>query len=599
MKRFILGVISSLLLWFWALFAQNISPDGVKISVKDPVIMGEATNLKISIQKNWSTMTTYDGSILIMITEENWTTLKENEFTVPSNWIYSFLSSDLGEKEFQRWLEIKKEWRFYIEVRDLNNNEDQALWKQLITVIKKGEQDAIEHIDVFYPIPNVNLIGEKIEIIGECKKIPNSKATIYIDDKEVWVTNVASDWSINFAIWNITAWSHELLIEIPDLEWNIMWRSDKIFFTASAAWNSGIKSVIVNPEKWLMVWDMTNITAYTDDMIETVKLRLSDRPENDSIVMSKNWIGEFSQNVFLIGTWDINLSFDTSASNNTVNNSYENYKTIKVADVPSIYDTQIETSTEMKTANISWKVTDESIVSSYLINYRVEWSNQSWQDRSTVPSFKFRDVPYDTIINLNITPYRENSSKHWAASKTIQFVITKAEQNACWNWICDVWESYETCPQDCSPSCWNWICDAWESYETCPQDCEWEWKSIFTCPPQSVATHTEKIWNSYYLVRDKADMITKYIVYSSPYADWRDKVKVYETTDTSYEYPFDYNAKEDVFMYFWVIWICENWEELELTGATKVQVWPAENLFLLICLTLLIYSWIKLFRQTE
>ena len=128
MKRFILGVISSLLLWFWALFAQNISPDGVKISVKDPVIMGEATNLKISIQKNWSTMTTYDGSILIMITEENWTTLKENEFTVPSNWIYSFLSSDLGEKEFQRWLEIKKEWRFYIEVRDLNNNEDQKNW---------------------------------------------------------------------------------------------------------------------------------------------------------------------------------------------------------------------------------------------------------------------------------------------------------------------------------------------------------------------------------------------------------------------------------------------------------------------------------------
>ena len=122
---------------------------------------------------------------------------------------------------------------------------------------------------------------KKIEIIGECKKIPNSKATIYIDDKEVWVTNVASDWSINFAIWNITAWSHELLIEIPDLEWNIMWRSDKIFFTASAAWNSGIKSVIVNPEKWLMVWDMTNITAYTDDMIETVtaleKFKTQDR----------------------------------------------------------------------------------------------------------------------------------------------------------------------------------------------------------------------------------------------------------------------------------------------------------------------------------
>jgi hypothetical protein len=33
---------------------------------------------------------------------------------------------------------------------------------------------------------------------------------------------------------------------------------------------------------------MTNVTVYTDDMIESVKMRLSDRPENDSIIMSKN-----------------------------------------------------------------------------------------------------------------------------------------------------------------------------------------------------------------------------------------------------------------------------------------------------------------------
>ena len=57
--------------------------------------------------------------------------------------------------------------------------------------------------------------------------------------------------------------------------------------------------------------------------------------------------------------------------------------------------------------------------------------------------------------------------------------------------------------------------------------------------------------------------------------------------------------KENVFMYFRVIWVCENWEELELTGSTKVQVWPAENFFLLMCLTFLIYFWIKLFRETE
>jgi hypothetical protein len=110
---------------------------------------------------------------------------------------------------------------------------------------------------------------------------------------------------------------------------------------------------------------------------------------------------------------------------------------------------------------------------------------------------------------------------------------------------------------------------------------------------------TTKIWDSYYLIRDKAENVTKYIVYSSTSQDIKNRTKIYETSDTSYEYPFDYESKEDVYMYFWVVWICENWEEVELTWATKVQVWPAENFFLLVCLTLLIYAWIKLFRQTE
>jgi hypothetical protein len=44
----------------------------------------------------------------------------------------------------------------------------------------------------------------------------------------------------------------------------------------------------VDPPTGLMLNDMVNITAITDEMIESVKLKLSDRPINDSIVMSKN-----------------------------------------------------------------------------------------------------------------------------------------------------------------------------------------------------------------------------------------------------------------------------------------------------------------------
>ena len=563
MKKFICGWLTVLWLLFSISFAQNISPDSAEISVKDPIIQWESANIKVTILKNWSKMTTYNGS-------------------VPSRWMYTFLPSDLWEKEFQRWLEIKKDGTFYIEIQDLNENEDKILWKQLIHVIKNNSTEDIKHIEIFYPIPNWNLIGEKIEIIASSPEIPNSEAIVYIDDKPAWTTKVNSDWSINYTLWNITEWQHSLLIEIPDLAWNIIWNSDKIFFTNSSTKTDWIKNISINPENGLMIWDMTNITLYTDDIIESVKMKLSDRSENDSMVMNKVWIWEFNQNVWLVGSWELSLSFELSSSNNSVNESFNNYKTITVSDIPNISDININTNIEEKSASISWNVSNESIVSSYLIDWRIEWSTLSWKDRSETTSFKFNDVPYDTIVNLNITPYRSNQSKHWAASKTIQFVISKKQE---------------------SDSCWNWICENWESHELCPQDCDGEWSTTViswpSCPPQHISAHTKKIWDSYYLIRDKIENVKKYVVYSSSTPDWKDKVKVYETTDTSYEYPFDHSSEEDVYMYFRIIWVCEDWEELELTWATKVQVWPAENFFLLMCLTLLIYAGIKLFRETE
>ena len=580
MKKFALWILASIWLWIWTIFAQSI-PDSVEISVKDPLIVWEATNLKITMMKNVSKMTTYNWTIRISVTDENGKILKNNEYTVPSQWMYKFLWSDLWEKEFQKWLEIKKEWTFYIEIQDLNEDDEKPIWKQLIHVIRNNWYNEIKNIEVFSPISNANLIGNKVDVIASASDIPNSQAYIYIDWKKVASANVLANWSINYTVWNVDPGQHTLLIEILDLDWNTIWKSENISFSVSSDWTEWIKNVVIEPEDWLTVWDMTTITVYTDELVESVKMSLSDRSDNESIVMNKKWAGQFIQNVFLVGSWEIFLSFNISSSNNTINKSYDNYTSISVSESPSISNVKIDTNAETKTADISREAPNNT-VSSYLINRRIEWSNTlSWKEWSEKNSFRFKDVPYDTIVNLNITPYWNNQSKHGAASKTIKFIISKDQKN----------------------TCWNWTCDNWESHELCPIDCEWEWWTTIilwpSCPAQSISTHTEKIWNSYYLVRDKAENVKKYIIYSSTSPDWKDKVKVYETTDTSYEYPFDHTSKEDIFMYFRVIWVCEDWEEIELTWATKVQVWPAENFFLLLCLTLLIYFWIKVFRHTE
>ena len=589
MKKFILWIIVSLGCFMsWIIFADNI-PDNVDIQVKDTLIQWEATNLTITMIKNGQTMTSYTGMIWIEITDENWNPLKEGEYTLPNIWWYEFLPTDLGSKEFQRWLEIKKEWTFYIKVSDFIDEVE--YWEVLINVISDKQNDWNHEFNILSPIQNSTINNDRVEIIANVADRNNSNISIYIDDKLIDTILSEPNWSISYTVTNITTWKHSLKLSALDFLWNILWTSEEINFTYSPQQIELYKSITVNPETWLMVWDIIDITIYTDETAEFVKIKLSDRSENDSIPLSKIWNGEFFTNTFLISSWITNISAEISAANNSISETYENIQSISVSDIPTITNCQVETDDINQKVTIYWD-TSSNISTSFLINYRIwDWEDyHEFNKQTDHKSFTFTDVPYDTNVYLNITPYFDNGKKHWAASETITFRITKPEENKCGNWIIDEWEDCNSCSIDLWDICSTTAID-YEPNDNTPQ--------THKCLVKNISTHTEKIWDSYYLIRDKVNNVSKYIVYSSTMPDWSDKVKIYETSDTSYEYPFDHTSEENKFMYFWIAWICDDWEELQLTWATKVQVWPAENFFLLLCLTFLIYFWIKLFRQTE
>lgn len=609
MKKFtVWTLLASLLsLCIWVTLAQNVFPDSAEITVKGTILEWEATNLWVTMMKNGSKMSNYNGTVRFSIEDENWLSLSSNEYTLPDNWLYEFLPQDLWSKEFQKWLEIKKEWIFYIIVEDLNDPDWKELWRQAVTVVKNSSPVWDVHINVFDPKVDDILEGDKVNILAEAPWLQNSQALIYIDNNAAIPANVDSSWIITHSINNVEVWNHTLKIEISNIDWTIIWTSDNISFTVQETNNVWIKNVTVEPEELLMVWDKTTITVYTDEIVESVKMKLSDRSdsENDGLIMTKDDLWVFSYNVYLLSTWSINISFETSSQNNSRKDLYENVKQFTVLDTPQISNVKVEKDEEKQTATVSWEILNWEPVLSYIVKYRA-WDKISWEEQTEKQTFTFTDVPYDQEINLNITPVRKNSlnmSTHWAASKTIQFIITKP--NKCWNWEQDEWEDCMTCPQDlwdqCEvvPTCWNWEKDEWEDCTNCPQDLWDQCKKEPRCTIQNISTRTVKVWDSYYLIWDKIENVSKYIVYSSTSEDGHDKVKVYETSDTSYEYPFDYKAEKEQFAYFWIVWICDDGEKLELWWATKVQVWPAENFFLLMSLTFLIYFWIKLFRQTE
>ena len=586
MKKAVLGMLVSLWLSFWFIFA-NILPDSAEIWIKDQIIQWEAANLTITVMKDWSKMSSYTGTVFMMLTEQDWWFLSPNEYTLPNLWIYTFLESDLWSKEFQKWVEVKKEWKFYLEVSDLDT--DEILWKQLITVVKQWANNGNSEIKIINPSKDATLVNEKVEILWEVPELPNSEILVYIDNESVSKTVTDAEWFINHWLTNIEPGKHVLKLEAVNFEWETLWVSEEIPFTYTPQTIEWFKDIIVDPEEGLLVNDIVKITVHTDEMVESVKLSLSDRPDNDSIVLSKETNWEFTQNVFLLAAGDVKISLELSALNNSDVKKYDNVKTITVKNIPAIDDVRIDTDEVNQTAEIIWDLSNWP-VSSYLVKWRLEWWTQSWENRTTVQSFKFKDVPYDTPVYLEITPYLSDLTKHWTASKTIQFVLTKPAEEKCGNGVVDEWETCSTCPIDLGTAC--------QTPEPIIHNPEPTTKTP-RCRIQNISTRTAKIWNSYYLIWDKVENVSKYIVYSSTTPTGSDKVKVYETSDTSYEYPFDATSENDKFAYFRIEWICDDWEELQLTGATKVQVWPAENFFLLMCVTFLIYFWIKLFRQTE
>jgi hypothetical protein len=123
--------------------------------------------------------------------------------------------------------------------------------------------------------------------------------------------------------------------------------------------------------------------------------------------------------------------------------------------------------------------------------------------------------------------------------------------------------------------------------------------SVPTCSIKGIRVITQKIGGNYYLVWDKVKYATSYTLYMSDVDDPLTKKKLLDTTDTQYEYPFDHTAEQNQYAYFRVEATCDDGQVMELAGAKKVQVGPAEDILLLIFVSLLIYAGIKMYRYAE
>jgi hypothetical protein len=122
-----------------------------------------------------------------------------------------------------------------------------------------------------------------------------------------------------------------------------------------------------------------------------------------------------------------------------------------------------------------------------------------------------------------------------------------------------------------------------------------------TCVIDAIRLSDVLIWGKHFLVRDKNPWVERYVVYqSSDSSATLDQMrKVWETSENKFEFSFDEDAKEPMYNYFSVQWICSDSQTTNVHGTTKVQVWPRNIALYIAMIFWFCYTGIILVRKVE
>ena len=98
-------------------------------------------------------------------------------------------------------------------------------------------------------------------------------------------------------------------------------------------------------------------------------------------------------------------------------------------------------------------------------------------------------------------------------------------------------------------------------------------------------------------MRSGVNNIEKYVIYRSAFetSDITNMQKIGETTGAMFEYPFNKLSKKEVYAYYLIEGICKDGTTLKIDSVKKIVVGPAENILLVILISLFGYTIYKLY----
>ena len=566
MKRLL---ASSLMITFFGVtFA--VSPDAFQIEVSpSSFAVNQAVDFTIKAIKNKQVMKNYTGMVFMSvdgIAKDSASKLKLTDATISNGGILEMGLADQWVKKYTKGLLITKPGNFTVSVADFT--QDTISWSTTVMVSSDFKAE-VRNIQILSPSAWSEESQSTINVMATADTLPNARVQILLNDALAKETTTDANGLINDTISGLKVGTNVLQIKALSVTNEQVGSSEKLVFTYQGQSDNLLKSFTATPNQNLKVWNKVRFELTTEDNVSSAKLIF---PDNKEYPLDKEKDGLFSKELMLTQTGSLDIASDLSAGP-TLSKKYDKMLTLEVADNTQIWEVKIQALTTLAGAiQLDWKV--------------IGWSS---------PAYAIQyGLTKDDLVGTAITKETTATLSGFTYGKDYFFKIQPLNiQNIADGLPSDVLEFTMPIASWTGP---NQTALSASGLEMAPDH---PTAALPTCVVKNIKVSTQKIGNKYYLVRNKIENATKYLVYKSDFADNSDKSFLGETELTRFEYPFDKTSKEDVYAYYTVEALCADGNKAVLTEAQKVKVGPVEDMMLILTLTMLGYLIYRLYSYRE
>ena len=566
MKRLL---ASSLMITFFGVtFA--VSPDAFQIEVSpSSFAVNQAVDFTIKAIKNKQVMKNYTGMVFMSvdgIAKDSASKLKLTDATISNGGILEMGLADQWVKKYTKGLLITKPGNFTVSVADFT--QDTISWSTTVMVSSDFKAE-VRNIQILSPSAWSEENQSTINVMATADTLPNARVQILLNDALAKETTTDANGLINDTISGLKVGTNVLQIKALSVTNEQVGSSEKLVFTYQGQSGNLLKSFTATPNQNLKVWNKVRFELTTEDNVSSAKLIF---PDNKEYPLDKEKDGLFSKELMLTQTGSLDVASELSAGP-TLSKKYDKMLTLEVADNTQIWEVKIQALTTLAGAiQLDWKVIGWSSPA-YAIQYGLTKDDLAGTAITKETTATLSGFTYGKDYFFKIQPLNIQNIVDGLPSDVLEFTMPIA------SW---------TGPNQTALSA--------SGLEMTPDH---PTAALPTCVVKNIKVSTQKIGNKYYLVRNKIENATKYLVYKSDFADNSDKSFLGETELTRFEYPFDKTSKEDVYAYYTVEALCADGNKAVLTEAQKVKVGPVEDMMLILTLTMLGYLIYRLYSYRE